>query len=77
MFDGHGYVAESGEGMTASTDEAREELRNRLPDVLRMAVGLAANPNWSGDIDDLADDALALVIACERVCDYGEDGENG
>jgi len=64
--------------MTASTEEAREELRNRLPDVLRIAAGLVANPNlWMAEPDDLARGALARVIACERVCGYGEDSENG
>ena len=68
--------------MTASTDEAREELRNRLPDVLRMAAGIAGNPEWFLNATMgptrpltklLATDALAAVIACERVCGIGGD----
>lgn len=68
--------------MTASMDEAREELRNRLPDVLRMAAGLAANPEWFREarqgpvrplVKLLASDALAAVIACEEACGFGGD----
>lgn len=60
--------------MTASTDEAREELRNRLPDVMRMAAGMAASEGWAGATPDhLAKAALARVIACEQVCGIGGD----
>ena len=60
--------------MTAATEEAREELRNRLPDVMRMAAGLAANEGWvDATPNDLAKAALARVIACEQVCGIGGD----
>lgn len=62
--------------MTASTDEAREELRNRLPDVLRIVAGMVGNHNWSpGRPDTVAEAAPGYVIACERVCGYGEDSD--
>ena len=68
--------------MSASTDEAREEMRGRLSDVKRMAAGLAANPEWYREaakgpgrplVKLLASDALAAVIACEEVCGIGGD----
>lgn len=60
--------------MTASTEEAREELRNRLPDVLRMAAGLAGNEGWAdASPHDLAKAALNRVIACELICGIGGD----
>lgn len=68
--------------MTASADEAREELRNRYSDVIRIAAGLAANPVWYEEAARrqvrplaklLASDALATVIECELVCGIGGD----
>lgn len=60
--------------MTASTDEAREELRNRLPDVMRMAAGLAGSELWADVTPELlAVAALERVIACEQVCGIGGD----
>ena len=67
--------------MSASDDERREELRGRLANVIRIAAGLAANPEWYREaakgpgrplVKLLASDALAAVIACERVCGIGE-----
>lgn len=50
--------------MTASTDEAREELRNRLPDVLRMAAGIAGNATLMGNLATrLMDDHPELPVA--------------
>lgn len=60
--------------MSASEDEAREEMRGRLADVKRMAAGLAANPEWADVAPyDLAKAALARVIECERACGIGGD----
>ena len=70
--------------MTASTDEQREELARRLPNVIRVAAGIAANPEWYRDAFKsptrpllvlLASDALAAVLECERVCGIGADDE--
>ena len=64
--------------MSASDDERREELRGRLPNVIRVAAGLAANAHddmqgWS-DVQ-IADFALEIVIACEAVCGIGADDD--
>lgn len=65
--------------MTASTDEQREELARRLPNVIRVAAGLAANINYAGEFGVaqkvLAETALDIVLACERVCGIGADDE--
>lgn len=70
--------------MSASDDEQREELRGRLPNVIRVAAGLAANPEWylsvmAGPsrpaVKLLATDALEVVLACERVCEIGAEDE--
>ena len=63
--------------MTASADEAREELRNRYPDVIRVAAGLVAWQGWytgdaKGDAEHVAEIALAIVTACERACGIGD-----
>lgn len=69
--------------MSASDDERREELRGRLANVIRIAAGLAANPEWYREaakgpgrplVKLLASDALAAVIACEDVCGIGDTG---
>lgn len=61
--------------MSASDDERREESRGRLANVIRIAAGMAANPEWSpGDGDTLAEVALIYVLACERVCGIGDTG---
>lgn len=73
MFDGHGHVEEGREEVTASTDEAREELRNRYPDVIRIAAGLAAADGAYSTWRDMAMDALDIVIACEEACGIGGD----
>lgn len=69
----------------ASEVERAEELRNRYPDVIRVAAGLAVRyvpgqdaaddppPSWDGFADWCAEGALAIVIACERVCGIGGD----
>jgi len=65
--------------MTASADEAREELRNRYADVIRVASGLAGSA-WQGwdtaqtdeEAAHLAAVALAIVTACELVCGIGD-----
>ena len=62
--------------MTASTDEAREELRNRYPDVIRVVVGLVANAHpqsVSAEADAIASRALNIVIACDKACGIGGD----
>ena len=62
--------------MTASTDEQREELRARFPDVLRIAAGMVANPDWTtATLDAVAKVALGYVLACELVCGIGADDE--
>lgn len=61
--------------MSASDDERREELRGRLANVIRIAAGMAANPDWTAArIDDIATVALGYVLACERVCGIGDTG---
>ncbi len=66
----------------ASREEAHDEAVNRYPDVIRIAAGLAANSEWFRAVsigqqrpisNVLASDALAIVIACERVCRIGGD----
>lgn len=64
--------------MTASQDEAREELRNRYSDVIRVAAGLAGSAWQYWDTEDTEDAAahmaaiaLAIVVACERACGIG------
>jgi 2,4-dienoyl-CoA reductase-like NADH-dependent reductase (Old Yellow Enzyme family) len=66
----------------ASLEEARNEAGRRLADVIRIAAGLAANPDWARRAElnragagsqatlsmILADDALDIVVACENVC---------
>lgn len=67
--------------MTASQDEAREELGRRYADVIRVAAGLAGDA-WQGwyteDTDKeaahMAAIALAIVTACERACGIGGGG---
>ena len=54
--------------MSASDDERREELRGRLPNVIRVAAGLVANPDWTTA-------TLGYVLACERVCGIVADDE--
>ena len=62
--------------MSASDDERREELRGRLPNVIRVAAGLAANAElWASDPGQLAEAALARVLACEAVCGIGVDDD--
>ena len=62
--------------MTASTDEQREELRARFPDVLRIAAGMVANPDWTtATLDAVAKVAIGYVLACEKVCGIGADDE--
>jgi len=62
--------------VTASTDEQREELRARFPDVLRIAAGMVANPDWTtATLDAVAKVALGYVLACELVCGIGADDE--
>lgn len=60
----------------ASEVEQAEELRNRYPDVIRVAAGLAASKSapWDGFAEWCASGALAIVLACEAVCGIG-DGE--
>ncbi len=62
----------------ASEVEQAEEQRNRYPDVIRVAAGLAAHPGVAlADPDEpafIAGVALAIVLACEAVCGIG-DGE--
>jgi hypothetical protein len=62
--------------MGAIDQEAREELRALRPDVLRVAAGLAANPEWYREaakgpgrplVKLLASDALAIVRAVDTV----------
>ena len=63
--------------MSASDDERREELRGRLPNVIRMAAGISANPGAEYarlTKSELAELALSMVLACERVCGIGETG---
>lgn len=70
--------------MSATEDAARERLRDLRPDVLRIAAGLAANPEWYREaakgpgrplVKLLASDALAAVIVCEDVCGIGAHDE--
>lgn len=62
--------------MTASTDEQREELARRLPNVIRVAAGMVANPDWTAaTLDAVAKVALGYVLACERVCGIGADDD--
>ena len=62
--------------MSASDDERREELRGRLPNVIRVAAGLVANPEfWAADPGRLAEMALFRVLACEAVCGIGADDD--
>ena len=65
--------------MSASDDERREELRGRLPNVIRVAAGLAAGLAVTGGAyatwRDMAMDALDIVIACEAVCGIGADDD--
>ena len=62
--------------MSASDDERREELRGRLPNVIRVAAGLVANPDWTtATLDAVAKVALGYVLACERVCGIVADYE--
>lgn len=59
----------------ASEVEQAEELRNRYPDVIRIAAGLAANGYRAGASPlEIAQAALAIVEACDAVCGIG-DGE--
>lgn len=63
--------------MSASDDELREESRGRLPNVIRMAAGIAANPSTeyaSLTESEVAALALSMVLACERVCGIGDTG---
>lgn len=64
--------------MSASDDERREEMRARLPSVIRIAAGIIANPQE--DFTDLtevgvAEYALAIVLACEEACGIGGDDD--
>ena len=62
--------------MTASTDEQREELARRLPNVIRVAAGMVANPDWTtAKIDAVAAVALGYVLACEKACGIGTDDD--
>lgn len=62
--------------MSASDDERREELRGRLPNVIRVAAGMVANPDWTtAKIDAVAAVALGYVLACEAVCGIGGDDD--
>lgn len=71
----------------ASIEEAREELGYMRADVLRVAAGIMANPNLGAvlgdrmrgrDVQDnavsadiVAETALAVVRAVDRVCGVG------
>lgn len=60
----------------ASAEEARIERGARLPDVIRVMAGLAANAQIKIVFDDpdvLAATALRYVQACERACGIGGD----
>ena len=62
--------------MSASDDERREELRGRLPNVIRVAAGLVANPDWTtATLDEVAKAAIEYVLACEAVCGIGADDD--
>lgn len=64
--------------MSASDDERREELRARLPNVIRIAAGIVANSadvHVAQDADQVADAALNVVLACEAVCGIGGDDD--
>lgn len=62
--------------MSAADDEQRDELRARLPDVMRIAAGMVANPDWTtATLDAVAKVALGYVLACERVCGIGADDD--
>lgn len=55
----------------ASAEEARIERGARLPDVIRVAAGLAAAGGSYATWRDMAMDALDIVIACEEACGIG------
>ena len=64
--------------MTASTDEQREELARRLPNVIRVVAGICASSSEDYaalNEDEIAETALAVVLACEAVCGIGADDE--
>ena len=62
--------------MSASEDERREELRGRLPNVIRVAAGICANSGWQKSSNAVpAEVALAVVIECELVCGIGADDD--
>lgn len=58
--------------MSASDEEREAELRGRYADVIRIAAGLAASPHeLLVDLTEVAELALAIVIACEEACGIG------
>lgn len=54
--------------MNASDTEAKEELWELYPDVLRVAAGIAATGDYSPEW--VAQEALAIVRACRAICTY-------
>ena len=76
-FQGAGYVAprrkELNVAKLPSEELYEDQMGDRLPDIIRIAAGLAANPAATGNMApaQIAAEALAIVLACEEACDLG------